>query len=286
MSFLTASDVRQGGQHVQGRRLEAQQNCNKTTVNSAGAPPHDRSVDCTEIAEQEDSIRLLAPSLNLGTEQLESPTLPSTLDNATLAGRDGGRTAYTDEDMDVITDTVGAIAVDLHGNIAAGSSSGGIGMKHSGRIGPAALVGIGTAVIPEDPDDEDQTSVAAVTSGTGEHMATSIASAKCAERLFHSSRRGPGGKNIEEFDDHAIMDAFIVDDFMGHPGVRNQTSPGAIGVMAAKKTRGAVYFYFAHNTDSFALASMASTEREPSCVMSRLGQSREVAQGARKIVLG
>ncbi|KAL9038813.1 MAG: hypothetical protein Q9180_002903, partial [Flavoplaca navasiana] len=40
---------------------------------------------------------------------------------------------------DDITDTVGAIAVDCLGNIAAGSSSGGIGMKHRGRIGPAAL---------------------------------------------------------------------------------------------------------------------------------------------------
>lgn len=45
---------------------------------------------------------------------------------------------------DLIVDTVGAVAIDQYGNIAAGSSSGGIGMKHAGRVGPAALVGVGT----------------------------------------------------------------------------------------------------------------------------------------------
>ncbi|GAB1313154.1 Threonine aspartase [Madurella fahalii] len=188
-------------------------------------------------------------------------------------------------DTDVVTDTVGAIAIDMRGYIAAGSSSGGIGMKHRGRIGPAALVGVGTAVVPEDPDDDLATSVAAVTSGTGEHMATTFASGKCAERLFQGTRRGPGGQDIREEDEHALLEAFILDDFLGHPGVRNQSSLGAIGVMAVKKDRSGIYFYFAHNTDSFALASMSSTEREPLCVMSRLGTSKEVAQGARKIRL-
>ncbi|KAK0747695.1 nucleophile aminohydrolase [Apiosordaria backusii] len=187
------------------------------------------------------------------------------------------------DDEDIITDTVGAIAIDLKGHIAAGSSSGGIGMKHKGRIGPAALVGIGTAVVPEDPEDEMATSVAAVTSGTGEHMATSIASAKCAERLFHSTRRGPGGQDVEELDESATMESFIVNDFMGHPGVRNQPSAGAIGVMAVKKDRLGIYFYFAHNTDSFALCSMASTDQRPMVVMSRLSQAHGVAQGARRV---
>jgi len=186
-------------------------------------------------------------------------------------------------DFDTVTDTIGAIAIDLKGRIAAGSSSGGIGMKHTGRIGPAALVGIGTAVIPADLEDDNHTSVAAVTSGTGEHMATTLASAKCAERLFSGTRRGPGGRDVEELDEHALMEAFILDDFMGHPGVKHQPSTGAIGVMAVKKERTGIYFYFAHNTDSFALASMSSTEREPVCVMSRLGKARPVAQGARRI---
>lgn len=188
-----------------------------------------------------------------------------------------------DNDTDIITDTIGAIAIDLRGNIAAGSSSGGIGMKHSGRIGPAALVGVGSAVIPADPKDSRGTSVAAVTSGTGEHMATTMASHTCAQRLYHGNRRADGGSFDTEYDDDAIMKSFVTDDFMSHPGVRNQISSGAIGVMAAKKTNKGIYFYFAHNTDSFALASLSSNEEDPLVVISRLGPRESVARGGRKI---
>ncbi|KAI0384657.1 N-terminal nucleophile aminohydrolase [Hypomontagnella monticulosa] len=188
-------------------------------------------------------------------------------------------------DADNITDTVGAIAIDQLGRIAAGSSSGGIGMKHRGRIGPAALVGIGTAVIPADESHHDGIAVAAVTSGTGEHMATTMASQKCAERIFQGTRRGPGGKDVVEEDECQILEGFIINDFLDHPGVKNSSSAGAIGVMAVKKSPAGYYLYFAHNTDSFALASMGSNDRDPSCVMSRVveGRASNVAQGARKI---
>lgn len=203
-------------------------------------------------------------------------------------GHDSTRTGGPEDegqDVDMVNDTVGAIAIDFRGHIAAGSSSGGIGMKHEGRVGPAALVGIGTAVIPADLEDEDGVSVAAVTSGTGEHMATSFASHKCAERLYHCSRRGRNGQNVAEYDDDAVMDSFVTVDFMGHPGVKSQPTPGAIGVMAVKQTNSGYYFYFAHNTESFALASMASTEAEPLCTMSRANKAPGVVRGGRKIRL-
>jgi taspase (threonine aspartase 1) len=115
---------------------------------------------------------------------------------------------------DHITDTVGAIAVDSWGNIACGASSGGIGMKYRGRVGPAALVGVGAAVIPTDPDDPEQACVATVTSGTGEHMATTMAATVCAERLYQSVKKMKGGEYIEVSEDEALK-AMIENEFMG-----------------------------------------------------------------------
>ncbi|KAJ9267523.1 hypothetical protein DTO212C5_5999 [Paecilomyces variotii] len=187
---------------------------------------------------------------------------------------------YNGHKVDNITDTVGAIAVDCYGNIAAASSSGGIGMKHRGRVGPAALVGIGTAVIPADQEDPDRVSVATVTSGTGEHMATTMAASTCASRIYYSQRKGEGG-TFEEVTEDEAMKAMIEKDFMDHVGVKNSHCQAAIGIMAVKKTKDGVFLFFGHNTDSFALASMSSEERKPVCVMSRSNGNGSIAQGGR-----
>ena len=54
-----------------------------------------------------------------------------------------------------------------------------------------------------------------------------------------------------------------------HPSVEASHSVGAIGVMAVKKNNDGLWLHFAHNTDSFALASMSSDDVEPWSVMSR-----------------
>lgn len=142
-------------------------------------------------------------------------------------------------------------------------------MKHKGRTGPAALVGIGTSVISIESDDRDKTCVAAVTSGTGEHMATTMAASTCARRLYFNTKRGKGGKSVVTDEEDAIRQ-FVEIDFMStctlftvimetsltilvseHPSVVNSPCGAAIGVMAAKKTVDGAYLHFAHNTDSF-----------------------------------
>ncbi|KAI1624642.1 taspase [Exophiala viscosa] len=191
-----------------------------------------------------------------------------------------GYTHHHDDGRDdEITDTVGAIAVDCFGHIAAGSSSGGIGMKHRGRCGPAALVGIGTAVLPADPQDATQTCVATVTSGTGEHMATTTAAATAADRIYSSMRKENG--RLMPCNEDEAMRGVIEHDFMAHPGVVHSHCTGAIGILGVKKCRDGIYFYFGHNTDSFAIASMHSEERKPVCTMSRSRGQGAVAQGGR-----
>jgi taspase (threonine aspartase 1) len=170
----------------------------------------------------------------------------------------------------------------MYGNIACGASSGGIGMKHRGRIGPAALVGIGASVIPADPDDPDRTTVATVTSGTGEHMGTTMAASVCSNRIFFSQRRTPGGGTEQVTEDEALR-GFIERDFMGHPSVRNSQSTGAIGMLTVKRTADGAWLYYGHNTDSFAIASMSSEDAKPSCSMSRSRGNGTIAQGGKGI---
>jgi hypothetical protein len=124
-----------------------------------------------------------------------------------------GQELSTTREEDNITDTVGAIAIDSAGRIAAGSSSGGIGMKHGGRIGPAALVGIGTAVMPKDPKDRSGTCVATVMSGTGEHMATTMAASSCANRIYCNTKKGRSSYNVDTEEEDAIKN-FVLQDFM------------------------------------------------------------------------
>ncbi|KAF2002904.1 N-terminal nucleophile aminohydrolase [Amniculicola lignicola CBS 123094] len=181
---------------------------------------------------------------------------------------------------DQITDTVGAIAIDSWGNIACGASSGGIGMKYRGRVGPAALVGVGAAVVPVDPDDADRTCVATVTSGTGEHMATTMAATVCAERVYHRIKKGKGGEYVDATEDEAIK-SMIDHEFMGI--VKNSNSAGAIGILCIRKTSSGIELYYGHNTDSFAMASMHSDELRPSCAMSRSKGNGMIAQGARML---
>lgn len=190
---------------------------------------------------------------------------------------------YHDIDEDHITDTVGAIAFDNFGNIACGASSGGIGMKHRGRIGPAALIGTGATVMPVHKEDDDKTCVATVTSGTGEHISTTQASQVCSDRVYRQESRGRNGKWESDVMEDMILKNFIQHDFMGHPSVKHSDSNGAIGLLTVKVTKDGAYLYYAHNTDSFALASMHSDEREPVCTMSRSNSNGSIAQGGRAL---
>lgn len=72
-------------------------------------------------------------------------------------------------------DTVGVVCVDKFGNVSAGCSSGGIALKHPGRVGQAGTYGSG--VWAENGEDS---SIAVCTSGCGEHLMRTMLSREIA----------------------------------------------------------------------------------------------------------
>lgn len=71
--------------------------------------------------------------------------------------------------------TIGAVAVDLDGNVAAATSTGGITAKRWGRVGDAPLIGAGTYA--------DNRSAAVSATGAGEYFIRAVAAHQLAERM-------------------------------------------------------------------------------------------------------
>uniref|UniRef100_A0A669CL28 Threonine aspartase 1 n=1 Tax=Oreochromis niloticus TaxID=8128 RepID=A0A669CL28_ORENI len=78
-------------------------------------------------------------------------------------------------------DTVGAVVVDLEGNVAAAVSSGGLAMKHPGRVGQAAHYGCGCWA--ENACNMNSYSTAVSTSGCGEHLIRTMLARECSAAM-------------------------------------------------------------------------------------------------------
>lgn len=71
--------------------------------------------------------------------------------------------------------TVGAVAIDVHGHVAAGTSTGGMTGKRWGRIGDSPIIGAGTYA--------DDGSAAVSATGAGEYFIRALAAYQVAERV-------------------------------------------------------------------------------------------------------
>ena len=88
--------------------------------------------------------------------------------------------------------TVGAVAVDVQGNVAAATSTGGITAKRWGRVGDSPLIGAGTYA--------DDRSAAVSATGSGEYFIRTVAAHQLAERMRM------GGQSLQEALDATLAD--------------------------------------------------------------------------------
>ena len=78
-------------------------------------------------------------------------------------------------DFDLKYGTVGAVARDVHGHLAAATSTGGLTGKRWGRVGDSPVIGAGTYA--------DDRSIAASATGSGETFIRAVAAHQLAERV-------------------------------------------------------------------------------------------------------
>lgn len=170
-----------------------------------------------------------------------------------------GNILHCSGDHDIITDTVGAVAMDCHGNLAAAVSSGGISLKQSGRLGPAATYGAGCWAYNWRSDDKPGVSIA--TSGSGEHIMRTLLAKESAACLQRSDNASLGLS--QAFKDHFLESEYLV----------NITDKLA-GVLALRqekdKEEANVELIWGHTTDSMCVSYMSLTDKKPKVIISRL----------------
>ena len=138
---------------------------------------------------------------------------------------------------EVPVDTVGAVAIDHHGNIASGTSTGGTPNKYPGRVGDSPLIGCGTYA--------DNAIGGVSTSGWGESM-IKVVMAKTVIDLMDRNGGDP---------ERAVQEGLkiLIRKADGYGGIIAVNNEGKIGI--------------AYNTPRMARAFMTAEMRAPFVAM-------------------
>ncbi|XP_062864384.1 threonine aspartase 1 isoform X2 [Trichomycterus rosablanca] len=181
-------------------------------------------------------------------------------------GTQGGEPVALEEPVSSSLDTVGAVVVDQLGNVAAAVSSGGLAMKHPGRVGQAAQYGCGCWA--ENARDTRPYSTAVSTSGCGEHLMRTMLAKECSVAL-------------QAEDAHQALLEAMQQKFIGSPFLASED--GVLGgVIVLRCCRCGedhgpdhlqdllVEFLWTHTTESMCVGYMSAHDRKARTHISRL----------------
>lgn len=160
------------------------------------------------------------------------------------------------EDCQEKLDTVGAVCIDMEGNVCSAVSSGGLPLKHEGRLGQAAMYGCGCWA--QNSLQDGYPSVAASVSGVGEYLIKTLFARECCNSLL-------------SVDDaiFAVQDA-IQNKFLGSPFLRGATEKYVGALFLKYSSADSISeLLWAHTTSSMCVSYMSASDKRPHVIISR-----------------
>ncbi|XP_066256948.1 threonine aspartase 1 [Euwallacea similis] len=159
-------------------------------------------------------------------------------------------------------DTVGAVCIDNHGDVAAGCSSGGLLLKRPGRVGQAAQFGAG--VWADSVDKKLQPSVAVCTTGCGEHLVQTLLAKTVADDMARE-------KNCPTVDLYNSLN----DKFINSKYLKGANTPkiGGVLVLKADNKNGEVNVMWGHTSMSLGVGYMKKGDKKAQSQISELPEN-------------
>lgn len=166
----------------------------------------------------------------------------------------GDNSDHTADNSDMLLDTVGVVCIDRQGNVSSAASSGGIALKHPGRVGQAAIYGSGCWA---QNGHNAKPSVACCTTGCGEYLVRTLLAKECCDGLL-------GTDNASLAISTTFRDKFLKSPVL--KGVDRKLG----GALAVKCSDGDVELVWAHTTASMCVGYMVTGQKKARSHMSRL----------------
>ncbi|XP_034008289.1 threonine aspartase 1 [Trematomus bernacchii] len=162
-------------------------------------------------------------------------------------------------------DTVGAVVVDSEGNVAAAVSSGGLAMKHPGRVGQAAHYGCGCWA---ENASNNPYSTAVSTSGCGEHLIRTMLARECSAALQSEDAHKA---LLEAMQNKFISSPFLAGEDRVLGGVIVLRCCRCVESPPSQNIQGIlVEFLWSHTTESMCVGYMSAQDSKAKTHISRL----------------
>ncbi|XP_029962524.1 threonine aspartase 1 isoform X2 [Salarias fasciatus] len=182
-------------------------------------------------------------------------------------------------------DTVGAVVVDLEGNVAAAVSSGGLAMKHPGRVGQAAHYGCGCWA--ENACNMNPYSTAVSTSGCGEHLIRTMLARECSAAMQSEDAHQA---LLEAMQNKFISSPFLASEDRVLGGVIVLRCCTCVDAQPSQSIQGILEFLWSHTTESMCVGYMSAQDSKAKTHISRLpagtvpGQSLAIEGGVCRLM--